>query len=282
MTTFAPEVGGYLGALTTRARAVLGYELVGVYAAGSLALDAYEPGRSDIDIAIICRSTLQLPIKEALVAALRHESLPCPARGLELVVYRGEIAAARGSDPGFEVELNTGSRMAFRATYAGPDRRVEDGTFWYAIDRSILAKRGVAVTGPPAAAVFRSVPEAALVELLIASLRWHLGQVDDAEPDPDQSGELASWTDEAVLNACRGWWRVRSGRWSGKVEAGREVLAGQWPAAGDPAPAEAPFDRAVVEQALTARTGGAPPSVRQPRRFQRAILAELQEIADAR
>ena len=92
-------------------------DLVGVYAAGSLALDAYEPDRSDIDIAIVCSAALPMATKESIVAALRHESLPCPARGLELVVYRTEVAGAATSDPGFEVELNTGPRMDFRATY---------------------------------------------------------------------------------------------------------------------------------------------------------------------
>ncbi len=59
-----------------------------MYAAGSLALDAYQHGRSDIDIAIVCADALALPVKQTIVGALRHEALPCPARGLELVVYR--------------------------------------------------------------------------------------------------------------------------------------------------------------------------------------------------
>lgn len=268
-----PDVREYLAALTDRGQALLGDDLVGVYAAGSIALDAYEPGRSDIDVAIVVAAALDVSTKQAVINALRTESLPCPARGLELVVYRSEVAAAGGSDPGFEVELNTGPQMAFRATFAGTDRRTEDGTFWYAIDRSILAERGMALTGPPAPEIFRSVSEDDLVALLVASLRWHLamstgGSDDSGTPTGskpgEESDEPAAWTDDAVLNACRAWRRVRSGHWFSKVDAGRQVLL-------EPADVTA-----VVRQALDARAGGLPPSVRQARDFQRFVLAEIQ------
>ena len=48
--------------------------------------------------------------KRALVEALRHEALPCPARGLELVVYPLATARSGGGEPGFELNLNTGAR----------------------------------------------------------------------------------------------------------------------------------------------------------------------------
>ena len=47
------DVDDYLAALVGRARDVLGANLIGAYAAGSLALDAYQPGRSDIDAALV-------------------------------------------------------------------------------------------------------------------------------------------------------------------------------------------------------------------------------------
>jgi hypothetical protein len=188
--------------------------------------------------------------------------------------------------------------MAFRVTYAGADRRSEDGTFWYAIDRSILAERGLAVTGPPAAEVFRSVPEAELVTLLIASLRWHLGSDADADVnleadveegthaavgdgvgDPEES---AAWTDDAVLNACRAWRRIRTGHWSGKVAAGRQLLAEAESKASSAGPEVPGLDRVVIEQALAARGGGPAPGVRQARRFQRQVLGGLQAVADNR
>src|SRR5690242_16816142 len=140
-------VRDYLSELVDRARAVLGDNLVGAYAAGSLGLGAYQPGRSDVDVALVVARPVPEPAKRVLVARLRHEALPCPARGLELVVYRREVAASGNPDPGFEVELNTGASMPFRATYDPTDRPAADGRFWYALDRSILRQSGLALLG---------------------------------------------------------------------------------------------------------------------------------------
>lgn len=142
---------------------------------------------------------------------LRDEALPCPARGLELVAYRRDVAAAGGRDPGFELELNTGARMPFRATYQPQDRPAADGDFWYALDRSLLATRGLALAGPPASEVFADLSDVDLVEALVTALRWWL-----ARPAP-------AGAEDAVLNACRAYVRVRDGIWLAKVDAGRRM-----------------------------------------------------------
>ena len=72
--------------------------------------------------------------KQAIVERLRHEALPCPARGLELVVYPLATARAGGGEPGFELNLNTGADMGFRVDEAPGE--IEG--FWFAIDRAIL------------------------------------------------------------------------------------------------------------------------------------------------
>lgn len=280
-----PEVWHYLREMTERTRRLLGRDLVGVYAAGSLALHAYQPGRSDIDVAVVCSGPLSRPAKQALVDALRHENLPCPARGLELVVYRAGFADAGTAEPGFEVELNSGPRMPFRVTWAGAERSVADGTFWYAVDRSILAAAGRAVAGPPASAVFRSVPDDVLAAVLAESLRWHLdldgpGAADEAAADePGPAG-----TDDAVLNACRARHRIRTGEWTGKIAAGRAALAeaersgaAVGAAAGAAVGVAAPA--VVVAQALAARIGGPMPGRAAARAWQQAVLAELTEAA---
>jgi hypothetical protein len=89
-----PAVDGYLGELTRRLEAVLGDDLVGVYAGGSYALGEYEAGRSDLDVAAIVRAPLPPERAHEVVGAIRHEALPCPARGLEFVVYPLEVTRA--------------------------------------------------------------------------------------------------------------------------------------------------------------------------------------------
>ena len=144
---------------------MLGDDLLGVYAGGSLALGAYEPGRSDLDVSAVVAAPLAPETKRALVAALRHEALPCPARGLELVVYPLATVQAATSEPGFDLNLNTGERMDFRADEAPGD--IEG--FWFAIDRAILRDHGIAVHGPPVAELFAPIPREAVLPLLAES-----------------------------------------------------------------------------------------------------------------
>ncbi|WP_428964321.1 DUF4111 domain-containing protein [Micromonospora fluostatini] len=259
-----PDVRQYLSELVDRARDLLGDGLVGAYAAGSVALDAYQPGRSDVDVALVSADTLSGATKRALVAALRHEALPCPARGLELVAYRREVAAAGTAEPGFEVELNTGRAMPSRATYAVGDRPAADGRFWYALDRSILHQHGYALLGPPAATVFADVSPADLRRLLVDALTWWL-----ARPGPPGD---APGAEDAVLGACRALVRVRHGVWLSKVDAGRRLLA-----TGDPGLTADPTGgyADLIERCVAARRGGPPPGARAAREFQRGVLDEI-------
>jgi hypothetical protein len=251
-----PAVRDYLTELVDRARAVLGDNLVGAYAAGSVGLGAYQPGCSDVDVALVVGRPMAVPAKRELVARLRHESLPCPARGLELVAYRREVAAAGTAEPGFEVELNTGATMPFRATYDPADRPATDGRFWYALDRSILRQSGLALLGPPAAEVFADPDPVDLRRLLLAALDWWL-----ALPIPAGDGP-APGSEDAVLGACRSLARVRTGVWLSKVAAGR------WLARQD-------RHAALIDRAIAARRGAPAPSGSEARAFQRWVRDEV-------
>ncbi|WP_433493288.1 nucleotidyltransferase domain-containing protein [Micromonospora sp. CA-248089] len=250
------DIRDYLAEVLRRSRDVLGDDLVGAYAAGSVGLGAYQPGRSDVDVALVAAGPVPEPDKRLLVDRLRHESLPCPARGLELVVYRRDVAASGTAEPGFEVELNTGATMPFRATYDPADRPAADGRFWYALDRSILRQSGLALLGPPAADVFADPSPQALRTLLADALRWWL-----ALPTPP-GDTPAPGAEDAVLGACRTLVRWRDGVWLGKVDAGLRV------AADDP-------DAALIRTSIEARRGGTPPSGPAARAFQRRVLERI-------
>jgi hypothetical protein len=252
-----PEVERYLAELLRAARGTLGSNLVAAYGAGSIALDAYQAGRSDVDIALVCEDALGLEQKQTLVARLRHEALPCPARGLELVLYRRTVTQSGTPEPGFEVELNTGARMNFRATYAADDRPAADGRFWYALDRSILHQSGLVLFGPPAAEMFADVSAADLRTLLVEALSWWL-----ALPTP-AADEPAPGTEDAVLGACRSLVRLREGVWLSKDAAGRSLL-------------ESGIASALIERSLQARRGGVPPSGSEAHAFQQRVLDEIE------
>lgn len=275
----------YLADLVAAAKDVLGENLVGAYAAGSVGLAAYQPGRSDIDVALVCEHALPAAQKHELVAGLRHEALPCPARGLELVVYRRSVALSGSPDPGFEVELNTGARMDFRETYAPEDRPESDGRFWYALDRSILHQSGQALLGPPAADMFTDVTPADLRQTLIRAPEWWLGASGASgasgagEGGAGEGGadEPAPGAEDAVLGACRSLVKFRDDVWLSKIDAGRRLIATGYPPD-------------LIERCIAARRGGAgsdgagsdgaawgevAPSGQEARAFQRRVLAEI-------
>jgi Nucleotidyltransferase domain len=200
-------VDDYLAELARRMQEILGDDLVAVYAGGSYALGAYEHGRSDIDVTAVVEGPLPDDTKQALVATLRHEALPCPARGLELVIYPRATVEHPTAEPGFELNLNTGARMDFRADFAPGD--IEG--FWFAIDRSILREHGLPVLGPPPGEVFAPIPRAVIAPVIEESMRWHGGDT----------------SDNAALNTARSQHFLDTGHWISKLEARQRLDASQ-------------------------------------------------------
>jgi hypothetical protein len=207
------EADDYLHAVAARLRAELGEALTGVYAGGSRALGGYLPSRSDLDVMAVCRGPLHTDAKLRIGDALRHESLPCPARGLELVVYRASTVRAPTSEPGYELDLNTGRAMPFRLSVDPADA---SGRHWYVIDRAIVREHGFVVDGPASRELFAPIPRETLLRALCEAVRWYECSRDARD-------------DDAVLNACRAWQFVAEGVWSSKPAAGewaRQRLTG--------------------------------------------------------
>jgi hypothetical protein len=188
-------LGRYLDELVERLGGLLGDELVGVYLAGSGALGGYVHGRSDVDVAVVARGRLSRALKERIVASMRHEAFPCPARGLELVVY------ADGS-PVPELNLNSGARMDFLATF-DPGA---DSPHWFVLDRAILGARGRVLCGPPPTEAFPPPSEEEILEALATGLQWYRDRPEEPR-------------DDAALNAVRTQAYLERGRWISKGEA---------------------------------------------------------------
>jgi hypothetical protein len=238
----------YLRELVQRLRAVLGSDLVGVYVGGSYALGAYEPGRSDLDVAAVVRSRPKTESKEAIVGAIRHESLRCPARGLEFVLYRQAIVERPSTAAGFELNLNTGAGMAFRAEFVANG----DEAHWFPIDRSVLRECGIALFGPSATDVFAPLPQRVLVPIVLQSVKWH--------------SRRSARDDDAVLNACRAWRYAVDGVWSSKLAAGVWALDHL----------EAPQ---LVAEALEGRHGPVRLDPAAVERFLKIVTANIERVA---
>ncbi|HKN64397.1 MAG TPA: nucleotidyltransferase domain-containing protein [Gaiellaceae bacterium] len=188
MVAIPIELEGYLDELVDRLRAVAALDAV--YLVGSAAQGCYEHGRSDVDVVAVTACPPSQAEKEAFATVA--ESLPCPARKLELVVY------ARGTDR-HALNVNTDELVHF-----SPD---DDPAFWFVLDRSIAERHSIALLGPPWEDTFAPVPDAAVRAAL-----------DEAETfdgwDQPHGAALARIRGEA--------WR-KTGEWLSKAEARRRL-----------------------------------------------------------
>jgi hypothetical protein len=198
--TLGADIETYLAELVARLRDALGDRLVGAWLFGSGALGDFDPATSDLDVQAVTTVRLARGELEALAARLSHPAPACPVRGLELVLYaREDLGDPLG--PAFQLNLNTGPRMAQHEAYdAGEDPR-----FWFVLDVAIGREAGRALAGPPPAEVFPELPAPLLRDSLRQALAWYAAN--------DLTGG------QAALAAARAWAWAEEGRWLAKGPA---------------------------------------------------------------
>jgi len=237
----------YSAEVTRRVRGLVGPHLVGVWLFGSAALGDFDRRRSDLDIQAVSAGRLLRARREHLAAALGHDAVPCPARGLEFVLYAREDLADP-SGPAYQLNFNTGARLREHVSFdAGEDPR-----FWFVLDVAIGRDSGRALHGPAAAWVFPPLGPELVRGAAGDSLEWHV-----------RHGSAA----EAILGACRVWAFATDGRWRSKTEAARWAR----PRLSDAAP---------VERALRLRAGA--PELPIAPRAAGPVLAAARAALDAR
>ena len=232
-----PPFPDYLAALVGRLETVAGSRLAGVWLLGSAALGDFDPDRSDLDVQAVTAERLSLAERERVAELASHEALPCPARGLELVLYAREDLHV----PAYQLNLNTGSRMERRLSFDA----AEEPRFWFVLDLAIGRSHAIALAGPPSADVLPDLPRAQVADAVRAALGWY--------------GSAGGDDAQTVLAACRSWAWATDGVWRSKGAAAgwaRERLE-------DPSP---------VDRALAHRDDPAAPP---PTAEERAALVSL-------
>lgn len=220
------EVWRFGEVVVEQLRGVLAEDLVGAWFVGSIALGGYVRGESDIDVVVACEQLLPASTRGALATAVVDATPQCPARGLELTVYRRAIASSTPEGADFEVNANGAPRMdtCVRTTADGQP------AFWYVLDRAIAHRHGVGISPgfPPASSVFADVGRAQLLGAMRESMRWH------------RAHERA--TLYSVLNAARAWRFAEEGVLGSKLE-GADWARTRW------------TDVAVIDAAVALRRG---------------------------
>ncbi len=194
-------LAAYLEELVRVVRTALGKEVVAVALIGGAGAGAFEPGASDVDVAVVIERALPAEPLLLLAAELSHRRRPVPARRLELVVYT-RAGLAEGE---FALNLNTGSDIELAELDPGATE-----SFWFVLDLAIARGRSTPLLGPPLADLAPSPPLSRLRDAVLASLDWFAA---DAPGSPD-----------TLLNALRSWRWAETGEWSTKAEAAEWAL----------------------------------------------------------
>ncbi|MCB9081832.1 MAG: DUF4111 domain-containing protein [Lewinellaceae bacterium] len=222
-------VEDYRTKLAQRLYLLLGDGLLGLYQVGSACLGDYVPGKSDLDIVGVVRHPLSFEQGNELARGLDHSSFPCPAKGLDLVLFTAESAGSNVPEPTYEFWFATG------ASWHPENWETGRGTEMV-IFLELCRRHGLTLFGPPPERLIASVAREYLLAAFQDMLEWHQTKVLDIFHDP--RGQYS------VLNACRVLAYVAEGQFLSKT-AGGEWLLKQEPA------------NAMVRQALTIRLGEA-------------------------
>ena len=237
------DVDEYLDQLTNSLESHLGEHLVAAWVIGSGALGDFDRDRSDVDVQAVSSIRHSRAELRRLAAALSHDALPCPVRGLEFVVYaREDLGDPAG--PAFQLNLNTGRGMR---QHEGLDPRSE-ARFWFTLDVAIARDSALPLIGAVPSTVLPVLPRPLILHALSEALDWY-GANDDAQ---------------AVLAACRAWAWAADGSWLSKGRAARWAIA-QLP---DPRPVVAALEHRGDPRAA----GPSPAEAAAFRRFVRAML----------
>jgi predicted nucleotidyltransferase len=219
----------------------LGAGLFGVYLHGSLAMGAFAPGRSDIDVLAVCGEPLSSKRGVALGAAL--DAIPRPQSGgdLEFSLVTEAEARTPSAKPAFEVHVSTHEE---HSVVDGHDRPGDEDLV---VHFAMIRARGRALLGPDPKDLFPERDRQSLMRAFLGDIEW-ASQHGAASWEGHHMPELASMA-YRVLNAARSWRYLETGDLGSKLEGGAwlELRATN------------PDVHAVLDAALAFQRGGTPP-----------------------
>lgn len=202
-------VDGYLAVLTSVLEDSLAQTPVATLVTGSLPLGDFAPASSDIDVIVITPVPPSDGERLALAESLRHSTLPCPAFGLDLLVYPQDEVRPPSRVPNYSFSIATGRDWTDEVSMGGP----------YAgglIDLAVARQSGTRLGGAAPVEVIGDLPPEWLRAELERSLHWHEGHVHDPFHDPGGAN--------AVLNAARALHFLATGLLIAKGRAANAAL----------------------------------------------------------
>lgn len=212
-----PEVDGVLGALVRGASAVLGRDLVGVYAIGSLASGDFDR-HSDLDFVVAVDSDLPIETLGALQAMHgRIHALPGPWSSRLDGSYVPRSILRRRDPPRARLPyLENGSRVLVPSAHCNRH-----------VIRWMVREQSRVLTGPPPRELVDPIDSAAMAE----EVRGEMGEwLEEIRADPESIGNRHAQP-YAVIGYCRLLFTLETGGVASKAAAAdwaMQTLAARW------------------------------------------------------
>jgi hypothetical protein len=250
----ATSAEGTLRFARTLARAcdgALGEAVTGVILHGSLTLDDYVPGRSDLDLLVVVDDPLGDAQLAALTEALAGHRPQAPGP-VDLRLVTRQVAASPTPTPPMEAYLRLTPTSGVRL-----EERRHPGERDLAVELSVCRAHGQSLLGAAPAELIGEVPD------------WWVLAAGDAQLAAWQAiGDDPPYAELTVLTACRVWRFAEEGRHASKA------AAAQWALGRDPT-------LGVVGDALRRRHGD--PAARiDPAQVARLLVLVRARLAEAR
>jgi Domain of unknown function (DUF4111)/Nucleotidyltransferase domain len=206
-TASTKEALRFAAALARSGSQALGGIVAAVILHGSLTLDDYLPGRSDIDLLAV----VQDPLTDAQLAALtetlagHRRQAPDP---VDLRVVTRQVAGSPTPAPPMEAYLRLTSASEVRL-----EERRHPGERDLAVELSVCRAYGRSLLGAAPAQLIGEVPD-----------RWVVAAGDAQLADWQAIGDDPPYAELTVLTACRVWRFAEEGRHCSKAAAGAWAL----------------------------------------------------------
>jgi hypothetical protein len=185
----------------------LGQAVAGVILHGSLTLDDYLPGRSDVDLLVVAQDPLTDAQLAALTEALAGHRPRAPGP-VDLRVVTRQVAASPTLAPPLEAYLRLTPTSGVRV-----EERRHPGERDLAVELSVCRAHGRSLLGAAPAALIGEVPD-----------RWVVAAGDAQLADWQAIRDDPPYAELTVLTACRVWRFAEEGRHRSKTAAGAWAL----------------------------------------------------------
>jgi predicted nucleotidyltransferase len=204
------SVRGRVNNILASYKKLLGKKLTGFYLHGSLALDCFNPGSSDIDFLVVVRDKLAIQEKKKIIDYLLGIDNGSSASPEMSIVTQASLDNFTYPSP-FELHYSSTWRERYLNGKVDWEEQRYDADL--AIFYMSIRYRGIRLYGGPAQAIFPEVPRDICIASLAEDLDWISARIDTLP------------LEDIVLNPCRHLAFILEGKFVSKKEGGAWALS---------------------------------------------------------